>query len=166
MSDIVLEIRNATKTFGPVTAVDAVSLAIDQREFLALLGPSGSGKTTLLRIIAGLEVPDHGSVIINEKDVTSLPPYERQFGIVFQDFLLFPHKTVKENICFPLRMKSLPITEQQKEFSWIVDLMHLEGLEQRYPHQLSGVHQQNLRFLVQLNNTSNGLRVIVKGTNI
>ena len=94
MSENVLVIEGVTKRFGQVTAVDGVSLDIGSREFLALLGPSGSGKTTLLRIIAGLEAPDAGRVIINGQDITELPPYARRIGMVFQDFLLFPHKKV------------------------------------------------------------------------
>ncbi len=144
MSENVLLIEGATKRFGTVTAVDSVSLEVGQHEFFALLGPSGSGKTTLLRIIAGLEAPDSGRVVINGRDVTDLPPYDRRIGMVFQDFLLFPHKKVAENIIFPLRMQGASKGEQAERLKWALDLLHLDGLEERYPHQLSGGQQQRV----------------------
>ncbi len=144
MSENVLLIEGATKRFGTVTAVDSVSLEVGGREFFALLGPSGSGKTTLLRIIAGLETPDSGRVVINGQDVTDLPPYDRRIGMVFQDFLLFPHKKVAENIVFPLRMQGASKGEQAERLKWALDLLHLDGLEERYPHQLSGGQQQRV----------------------
>ena len=100
-----LALQSVTKRFGTVTAVDRIDLEIERGEFFALLGPSGSGKTTMLRIIAGLEQPDEGRVVIGGRDVTALPPYARHIGMVFQNFLLFPHKTAAENIVFPLRMQ-------------------------------------------------------------
>ncbi len=144
MSESVLSIEGVTKRFGSVTAVDALTLQIAPREFFALLGPSGSGKTTLLRIVAGLEAPDAGRVFINGVDVTELPPYSRNIGMVFQNFLLFPHKRVGENIVFPLRMHNAARAQQQERLNWVVDLLHLEGLEDRYPHQLSGGQQQRV----------------------
>ena len=114
MSQPVLELRNVTKRFGSVTAADGISLAVNQGEFFALLGPSGSGKTTMLRIIAGLEVPDEGAVFINGQDVTALPPYARGVGMVFQNFLLFPHKRVGENVVFPLRMQGASKAQQEE----------------------------------------------------
>ncbi len=144
MSENILLIEGASKRFGTVTAVDSVSLEVGRREFFALLGPSGSGKTTLLRIIAGLEAPDSGRVVINGQDVTDLPPYDRHIGMVFQDFLLFPHKKVAENIVFPLRMQRASKGEQAERLKWVLDLLHLDGLEERYPHQLSGGQQQRV----------------------
>ena len=144
MSEHVLEIRSVTKRFGNVVAADALTLNVDQGEFFALLGPSGSGKTTLLRIIAGLEVPDEGSVLINGKDVTTLAPYERGVGMVFQNFLLFPHKRVGENVIFPLRMQGRSKAEQEERLAWALDLLRLDGLADRYPHQLSGGQQQRV----------------------
>ncbi len=144
MNDVVLSIDSVSKRFGSVDAVKSVSIDIDQREFLALLGPSGSGKTTLLRIIAGLENTDTGSVRINGRDVTHEPPYARGIGMVFQDFMLFPHKRVGENITFPLRMQGLPRSEQDERLKWVVELLHLQGLEERYPNQLSGGQQQRV----------------------
>ncbi|MGH6939418.1 ATP-binding cassette domain-containing protein, partial [Hypericibacter sp.] len=100
MPNATLKLESVGKRFGPITAVDGIDLTIDRGEFFTLLGPSGSGKTTLLRIIAGLEPPDTGRVLIAGRDVTDLPPYGRNIGMVFQNFLLFPHKTVAENIVF------------------------------------------------------------------
>jgi ABC-type Fe3+/spermidine/putrescine transport system ATPase subunit len=139
-----LELKSVTRRFGPVTAVDRVELAIEQSEFFALLGPSGSGKTTLLRIIAGLERPDEGQVTIAGRDVTDLPPYRRHVGMVFQNFLLFPHKTVAENIVFPLRMQNLPKVHRDEQLAWVMALLRLQGLEGRYPNELSGGQQQRV----------------------
>ena len=139
-----LELKSVTRRFGPVTAVDRIDLAIEQSEFFALLGPSGSGKTTLLRIIAGLERPDEGQVEIAGRDVTDLPPYGRHVGMVFQNFLLFPHKTVAENIVFPLRMQNLPKARRDEQLAWVMGLLRLQGLEARYPNELSGGQQQRV----------------------
>jgi putative spermidine/putrescine transport system ATP-binding protein/spermidine/putrescine transport system ATP-binding protein len=142
--DAALSLRSIAKRFGSVKAVDGVDLDIRQDEFIALLGPSGSGKTTLLRIIAGLEQPDRGQVIVRGQDVTALPPYRRQIGMVFQSFLLFPHKTVAENIVFPLRMKRVAKADQRERLAWALRLLHLEGLGERYPNELSGGQQQRV----------------------
>ncbi|MFT3670632.1 ABC transporter ATP-binding protein [Aestuariivirga sp.] len=139
-----LSLNGVSKHFGPVRAVDGIELAVRQDEFLSLLGPSGSGKTTLLRIIAGLELPDRGAVMVGGTDVTRLPPYRRRIGMVFQNFLLFPHKTVAENIIFPLRMQGLGKTECGERLSWALGLLKLKGLEDRYPNQLSGGQQQRV----------------------
>ena len=137
-------IDNITKRFGSVTAVDRVSLEIGQSEFFALLGPSGSGKTTLLRIIAGLETPDQGRILINGQDVTYLPPYGRRVGMVFQDFLLFPHRRVAENIVFPLKMQGASKAAQSERLAWVMKMLRINGLEHRYPDQLSGGQQQRV----------------------
>ena len=134
MSQPVLEIDQVEKNFGTVRALARVSVAVAEGEFFALLGPSGSGKTTLLRIIAGLETPDHGSVTIAGRDVTRLPPYERRIGMVFQDFLLFPHKTVGENITFPLKMQGNSEAEQKSQLDWVLDFVRLVGYADRFPH--------------------------------
>ena len=144
MPQCVLELDGVTKRFGNVVAADNLTLKVEQGEFFALLGPSGSGKTTLLRIIAGLELPDSGRVLINGRDVTNLPPYARQIGMVFQNFLLFPHKTVGENVIFPLRMQGADKAKQASELAWALRLLRLEGLADRYPHQLSGGQQQRV----------------------
>ncbi len=140
----VLETYAIAKRFGRVEAVRALDLTIAQAEFFALLGPSGSGKTTMLRILAGLEVPDAGRVLINGREVTGLPPYARNLGMVFQDFLLFPHRTVAENIVFPLRMQRRSRAEQTEQLAWVLDLVRLKGLEERFPHQLSGGQKQRV----------------------
>jgi ABC-type Fe3+/spermidine/putrescine transport system ATPase subunit len=139
-----LRLNSVAKSFGEVRAVTDVDLEVRQDEFIALLGPSGSGKTTLLRIIAGLEAPDRGQVIVGGRDVTALPPYRRQIGMVFQSFLLFPHKTVAQNIVFPLRMKRMGRVEQAQRLAWALDLLHLRGLQDRYPNELSGGQQQRV----------------------
>ena len=144
MTEPALKLEQVEKTFGIVRAVDKVSLDVAQSEFFSLLGPSGSGKTTLLRIIAGLETPGNGTVHIGGRDVTRLPPYARGIGMVFQDFLLFPHKTVTENITFPLKMQKLPAGKQKEQLDWVLALVRMEGFENRYPHQLSGGQKQRV----------------------
>ena len=145
MSDeTTLRVEGVEKRFGAVKAVDGVSLEIGHGEFFALLGPSGSGKTTLLRIVSGLEAPDRGRVEISGADVTALPPYMRRIGMVFQDFLLFPHRTVAENIVFPLKMQGRSQTEQKEQLDWILGFIHMEGLGERFPHQLSGGQKQRV----------------------
>jgi len=144
MGETVVRLEEVRKTFGKVVAVDRVDLEVQEGEFFALLGPSGSGKTTLLRIIAGLEIPDRGRVLIEDEDVTLRPPYERYTGMVFQDFALFPHKTVAENIVFPLRMRGSPKEEQEEQLKWILNLIRLPGYGDRYPHQLSGGEKQRV----------------------
>ncbi len=143
MQPVILSLEAVTKRFGAVVAADAISLEIGS-EFFALLGPSGSGKTTMLRIIAGLEVPNAGRVLIEGQDVTRQPPYRRHIGMVFQDFLLFPHKTVAENILFPLRMQGASAAAKMENLRWVMNLVRLTGLEERYPHQLSGGQKQRV----------------------
>lgn len=139
-----LELTNLKKTFGSFTAVANVNLSIDKTEFVSLLGPSGSGKSTLLRLIAGLEQPTEGRIIVDGKDVTRLPPYQRGIAMVFQDFLLFPHMTVRENLAFPLRMLKMPAAEQAERIDWVSRILSLTELQQRYPNQLSGGQQQRV----------------------
>lgn len=113
-------------------------------ELLTLLGPSGCGKTTTLRIIAGLEKPNSGEVLFNGTPVNDLPPYERNIGIVFQDYALFPHMTVFKNVAFGLEMRKLPRMEIERRVKRALELVNLEGLENRYPEQLSGGQQQRI----------------------
>ena len=144
MTEPALKLEQVEKAFDKVRAVDKVSLEVNTGEFFSLLGPSGSGKTTLLRIIAGLETPGNGTVHIGGRDVTRLPPYARGIGMVFQDFLLFPHKIVADNIIFPLKMQRLPEDKQKEQLNWILSLVRMEGYEDRYPHQLSGGQKQRV----------------------
>jgi len=144
MTTAALSIRNVSKHFGKIRAVDDVSFEVSRGEFFSLLGPSGSGKTTLLRIIAGLETPGEGEVYIGGRNVTRLPPYARGIGMVFQDFLLFPHKTVAENIAFPLKMQGVSADKKKEQLDWVVSLVRMEGLVDRFPHQLSGGQKQRV----------------------
>ena len=145
MPSATLQLQAVTRRFGPVTAVDSTDLEIEQGEFFALLGPSGSGKTTLLRIIAGLEQPDEGRVLIGGQDVTDLPPYRRNVGMVFQNFLLFPHKTVaREHRLSPAHAEMRPSPGATSGLHWALALLRLEGLEDRYPNELSGGQQQRV----------------------
>lgn len=139
-----LELTNLKKTFGTFTAIAGVNLSIAKTEFVSLLGPSGSGKSTLLRLIAGLEQPSEGRILLDGADVTRLPPYQRGIAMVFQDFLLFPHMTVRENLAFPLRMLKMPAADQAERIDWCSRILSLTGLLDRYPNQLSGGQQQRV----------------------
>ncbi|RLF14366.1 MAG: ABC transporter ATP-binding protein [Thermoprotei archaeon] len=141
---VTVSIRELTKKFGKVIAVNNVTLDINHGEFMVLVGPSGCGKTTLLRLIAGLEVPDHGRILFDGEDVTDLPPYKRDTGMVFQNYALWPHMTVFENIAYGLRIRKVPRNEIKKRVKWALELVKLEGLEDRYPHELSGGQQQRV----------------------
>ncbi|WP_460128548.1 ABC transporter ATP-binding protein [Thermococcus prieurii] len=137
-----VELRNVSKRWDGFEL--RVDLSVKDGEFLTLLGPSGCGKTTTLRIIAGLEKPDSGRVLFGGTDVTGLEPNERNIGIVFQDYALFPHMTVFKNIAFGLEMRKLPRAEVERRVRWALELVGLEGLENRYPEQLSGGQQQRV----------------------
>ena len=139
-----IEIRNLAKSFGAVKAVDGVDLDINPGEFLTLLGPSGSGKTTVLRMIAGFETPDSGSVKLNGKDITYLPPYERDVNTVFQDYALFPHMDVISNIEYGLRVKGVDKKERREKALKALDQVRLSGYENRKPNQLSGGQRQRV----------------------
>ncbi|WP_297460724.1 ABC transporter ATP-binding protein [Thermococcus sp.] len=119
-------------------------LIVENGEFLTLLGPSGCGKTTTLRMIAGFERPDRGEILFDGRPVNDLPPYERNIGIVFQDYALFPHMTVFKNVAFGLEMKGLPKSEIERKVRWALEIVGLTGLENRYPEQLSGGQQQRV----------------------
>jgi spermidine/putrescine ABC transporter ATP-binding subunit len=133
-----------TKRYGKVTAVDGLTLTIEDREMLTLLGPSGCGKTTTLRCIAGFVIPDSGQIFIGAQDVTRTPPEKRDIGFVFQNYALWPHMTVYQNIAFGLRLRKLPKQEIKKRVHEALDLVRLTGLEDRYPRQLSGGQQQRV----------------------
>ncbi|HSD74234.1 MAG TPA: ABC transporter ATP-binding protein [Steroidobacteraceae bacterium] len=139
-----IEFRNVARQFGTVRAVDDVSLAIAAGEFFALLGPSGSGKTTCLRLIAGFEHPTAGQVLLNGADVTDVPPYERNVNTVFQDYALFPHMSVAENVAYGLRVRKVAPEERQARAREMLALVQLEGLGERSPAQLSGGQKQRV----------------------
>ena len=137
-------IRNATRRFGDFTAVDDVSVDIPGGSLTALLGPSGSGKSTLLRVIAGLERPDAGSVEIDGRDATDLPPQRRGVGFVFQHYAAFKHMTVRENVAFGLKVARRPKAEIRARVDELLELVQLPGLADRYPAQLSGGQRQRM----------------------
>ncbi len=132
------------KSYDRVAAVAGVSLDIQAGEFLTLLGPSGSGKTTTLMMIAGFEDPTAGDIAIDGKSMVGLPPYRRNIGMVFQNYALFPHLTVAENIGFPLKQRGVAKTERAKLVGEALELVHLPGYGHRYPRQLSGGQQQRV----------------------
>jgi sulfate transport system ATP-binding protein len=137
-------VRNATRRFGDFTALDDVSVEIPSGSLTALLGPSGSGKSTLLRVIAGLERPDAGSVEIDGRDATTLPPQRRGVGFVFQHYAAFKHMTVRENIAFGLKVARRPKAEIRARVDELLELVQLPGLADRYPAQLSGGQRQRM----------------------
>ena len=139
-----VEVSNVTKCFGVVTAVDSVSLGVRPGEFLTLLGPSGCGKTTLLRMIAGFEAPDVGRIILAGRDVTGVPPYRRDVTTVFQQYALFPHLNVFENVAFGLERRKVPRDETRKRVGRALELVRLSGLDERRPSELSGGQKQRV----------------------
>ncbi len=142
--EIALKFSGVSKAFGQVVALDDFDLTLQQGELVTLLGPSGCGKTTALRIAAGFERPNSGSVFVKDKDVTSLPAHTRNMGMVFQNYSLFPHMTVAENVGFGLRVRGVDAAERDMLVVEAVSRVRLAGLEGRYPHQLSGGQQQRV----------------------
>ncbi|MFM8991157.1 MAG: ABC transporter ATP-binding protein, partial [Alphaproteobacteria bacterium] len=140
----VLEALEVEKNFGAFRAVDGVSLSVRRGEFLTLLGPSGCGKTTMLRMAAGFESPDRGTIRIEGADVTSVPPYSRELGFVFQNLALFPHLTVGENIAFGLEVRKVPVAEQARRIDESLQLVGLAGHAARRVHELSGGQRQRV----------------------
>ena len=139
-----LNLQNLDKHFGTVRAVDGVNLAIADQEFVALLGPSGCGKTTTLRMIAGLEQPTGGMIRIGERDVTTLPPRDRDIAMVFQDYALYPHMTVFENVGYPLKVRGTAAAEMQSRVQSVAKNLQIDQLLDRRPAQLSGGQQQRV----------------------
>jgi multiple sugar transport system ATP-binding protein len=141
-----VRMRNLAKTYpgGSTRATDDVSLDVEDGEFMVLLGPSGCGKTTLLRMVAGLELPDEGQVVIGGRDVTYLPPRERNLSMVFQSYAVFPHKRVRANIGFGLQMRGVDRGEINRKVQWAADLLQLTPFLDRYPSQLSGGQRQRV----------------------
>ncbi len=139
-----VELRGITKRFGDVVAVDDIDLSIEDGEFFAMLGPSGCGKTTTLRMIAGLEFPTEGSLSIFGEEVGTLAPNKRSVNTVFQNYALFPHLTVLENVGFGLKMQGTEKKETRKRAMEMIELVQLDGLERRKPAQMSGGQQQRV----------------------
>jgi sulfate transport system ATP-binding protein len=139
-----IEARGIVKRFGSFTALDGVSVDVPTGSLTALLGPSGSGKSTLLRVIAGLEQPDDGKVLLDGEDVTRRPPQSRGVGFVFQHYAAFKHMTVWDNVAFGLTIRRRPRSEIKQRVSELLDLVQLSGLAKRYPAQLSGGQRQRM----------------------
>ena len=139
-----ISVRNLSKNFGDFKALDDVSVEVPSGSLTALLGPSGSGKSTLLRVIAGLETPDHGTVFIDEHNVTGQRPQDRGVGFVFQHYAAFKHMTVYQNIAFGMKIRKKPKTEIRERVAQLLSLVQLDGLANRYPSQLSGGQRQRM----------------------
>jgi len=137
-------VRNVSRRFGDFVALDDVSLEVDSGSLTALLGPSGSGKSTLLRIIAGLEHPDTGQILLSGRDATALTPQKRNVGFVFQHYAAFRHMTARDNIAFGLKVRKRPKAEIRNRVDELLNLVQLEGLGDRYPSQLSGGQRQRM----------------------
>ncbi|HYE43071.1 MAG TPA: ABC transporter ATP-binding protein [Caulobacteraceae bacterium] len=144
MSSSSLTVQGLAKRYGTFVALAPTDLVVAAGEFLTLLGPSGSGKTTLLSLLAGLVAPDEGCVRIGARDVTYVPSYERDIGVVFQNYALFPHMTIAENIAFPLKMRKVPAADARKQVEAALEMVHLPHVAGRYPRELSGGQQQRV----------------------
>jgi ABC-type sugar transport system ATPase subunit len=142
MASIIL--KNVNKNFGNIEVVADLNLEIADGEFIVLVGPSGCGKSTTLRMIAGLEEVSSGNIFIGQKDVTHLEPSERNIAMVFQNYALYPHKTVYENLAFGLKMRKLPADEITKKIKWAAEILRIENLLERKPKQLSGGQMQRV----------------------
>lgn len=143
-SDDVVRFNAVTKHFGEIIALREVSLAIKRGEFMTLLGPSGCGKTTLLNLVAGFFSPDSGEVLIDDERVNDVPTYKREIGMMFQNYALFPHMTVGDNIAYGLKARHVPKKEIDRRVGDVLTLVKLNGLENRKPRQLSGGQQQRV----------------------
>ncbi|HEY3924859.1 MAG TPA: ABC transporter ATP-binding protein [Acidothermaceae bacterium] len=139
-----LELRELSKYYDDVVAVRDVSLHIDSGEFVTLLGPSGSGKTTTLNLVAGLAEPTSGEILLGGRDISRIPPHQRDIGVVFQGYLLFPHMNVFKNVAYPLVRRGVPKEERRRRVMEALELVHLERLADRFPRQLSGGEQQRV----------------------
>lgn len=140
----IIHLDSIEKRFADTVVVPSFSLSIEEGEFLTLLGPSGCGKTTLLRMIAGFEQPSSGEIFLDEKPLSQVPPYQRDMNMVFQQYALFPHMTVEQNILFGLKMKKVNAAEQQKRLEEVLQYVQLTELRKRTPKQLSGGQQQRV----------------------
>ena len=139
-----LELKNINKKFNETVALDNIHLEINDGEFFSLLGPSGSGKTTCLKVIGGFEQPDSGNVSLFNENVTDIPPFKRNVNTVFQDYALFPHMNVEENVCYSLKIKKIPKIDQESQVKEILSTVKLTGYEKRKPSELSGGQRQRV----------------------
>ena len=139
-----LQIKDVVKTYGENYAVDHIDLDIDRHEIFALLGSSGSGKSTLLRMLAGMETPDQGKIILDGQDITRLPPYDSPIYMMFQSYALFPHMTVEQNIAFGLKQDKMPKDQIAERVEEMLRLVQMSKYAKRKPHQLSGGQQQRI----------------------
>ena len=144
MQEEILRLEAIEKNFGSLKALDGISLSVKKGEFISLLGPSGCGKTTLLRIIAGLTPQSAGTVVLDGKDITNLPPEKRNVNTIFQSYALFPHMTVEENIGYGLKIQGVKKSEIKEKVAQMLSLVSLEGCEKKYPSQLSGGQKQRV----------------------
>jgi putative spermidine/putrescine transport system ATP-binding protein len=139
-----IRLESVEKRFGDVVAVASIDLEVADGEFFSMLGPSGSGKTTTLRMIAGFELPTAGRILLHGKDMTNVPPFDRDVNTVFQDYALFPHMTVGDNVAYGLMIKKVPKAERQKRVDEALRMVRLEGFQKRKPNQLSGGQRQRV----------------------
>lgn len=144
--DAYIEFKNVVKRFDDFVALDHVSLQIPKGSFVTLLGPSGCGKTTLMRQLAGFSEPEEGDVLVNGKRMNGLPPFKRNTPLVFQEYALFPHMTVYENISYGLKLSKTPKEEMDRRVAEMLEMFNLVGLEKRFPKQMSGGQQQRVAF--------------------
>lgn len=144
MTQPILTLEHLSRSYGEVRAVDDISLEIQKGEFVSFLGPSGSGKTTTLSMVAGLTEPTSGRIILDGQDVTKLPPYSRNLGMVFQSYALFPHMTIRQNLAFPLETRRVPKSKISQQVDETLELVGLPDIGSRYPKQLSGGQQQRV----------------------
>src|SRR5262245_11699509 len=144
MATAILELHGVVKRYGATLGVGPVDVDVREGEFLTLLGPSGCGKTTTLHVVAGLLFPDEGRVVLGGRDITQLDPQHRDMGLVFQNYALFPHKTVFDNVAFGLRMRRTPREETAARVHRMLELVGLPGVDKRLPGQLSGGQRQRV----------------------
>ncbi|MDY2627165.1 MAG: ABC transporter ATP-binding protein [Lachnospiraceae bacterium] len=139
-----LTIQNVTKYYGTYKALTDINLSCEPGEFITILGSSGCGKTTLLKVIAGFENKSEGCIFIDDDNIENLKPYERNIGMLFQNYALFPHMTIAENIAYPLKLRKVPKDEVEKRVREMIEMVKLTGMEKRFPKQLSGGQQQRV----------------------
>ena len=144
MADYVLQLKNINKYFGNNHVIKNVSMNFKKGDFVTFLGPSGCGKTTILRMIAGFYEPDDGEILLNDRNIERVPPYDRNAAMVFQEYAPFPHMNVYENVSYGLQVKHLAKAEIDKKVKKALELMQLQGMEKRYPNQMSGGQQQRV----------------------